>query len=209
LSARSFRKALFRIKKHYYALGISAVRRLFWRLQGMEIGAGTRLYRIEVTWPHKVSLGQRCSLEEGVCFNFAGAYSDGLGIELGNGCFIGRGCEFNITSHISMGESCLVGSGTRFIDHNHGMELGPTMKQQAEDQENIEIGCDVWIGANSVILQGVKIGDGAVIGAGSVVTKAVEAYTVVAGVPARPIRARSFAQLQSLSDLARTLADPS
>ncbi len=52
------------------------------------------------------------------------------------------------------------------------------------------IGNDVWIGAGAIIIQGVNIGDGAVIGAGSVVTKDVEAYSIVAGNPAKFIRKR-------------------
>lgn len=55
---------------------------------------------------------------------------------------------------------------------------------------DIAIGNDVWIGRGAVILSGVTIGDGAVIAAQSVVTKAVEPYTIVGGNPARPIRAR-------------------
>ncbi|WP_300286554.1 CatB-related O-acetyltransferase [uncultured Alistipes sp.] len=55
----------------------------------------------------------------------------------------------------------------------------------------LEIGHDVWIGANAIVLPGVsRIGDGAVIGAGSVVTKDVEPYEIVVGNPARPIRKR-------------------
>ena len=56
--------------------------------------------------------------------------------------------------------------------------------------ELVEIGNDVWIGANVVILQGVKIGDGAVVAADSVVTKNVEPYSIVGGVPAKIIRYR-------------------
>lgn len=52
------------------------------------------------------------------------------------------------------------------------------------------IGNDVWIASNVVILRGVEIGDGAVIGAGAVVTKDVAPYTIVAGVPAKPLRPR-------------------
>lgn len=52
------------------------------------------------------------------------------------------------------------------------------------------IGNDVWIGANSIICRNVHIGDGAVIAAGAVVTKNVEPYTIVAGVPAKPIKKR-------------------
>jgi acetyltransferase-like isoleucine patch superfamily enzyme len=54
----------------------------------------------------------------------------------------------------------------------------------------VEIGHDVWIGAHAVLVPGVSIGTGAIVGAGAVVTKDVEPYTIVAGVPARVLRAR-------------------
>ncbi len=56
--------------------------------------------------------------------------------------------------------------------------------------EYIVIGNDVWIGFEAVILSGVTIGDGAVIGTRAVVTKDVSPYTIVGGVPAKPIRKR-------------------
>lgn len=57
-------------------------------------------------------------------------------------------------------------------------------------QKTTIIGNDVWIGCGAIILSGVTVGDGAVIGAGAVVTKDVEPYTIVVGVPARSIRKR-------------------
>ena len=64
------------------------------------------------------------------------------------------------------------------------------------------VGNDVWIGYEAVILSGVTIGDGAIIGARAVVTKDVPPYTIVAGVPARPIRKRfdeeTIARLEQL-----------
>ena len=62
-----------------------------------------------------------------------------------------------------------------------------------DNKGNIVIGNDVWIGYEAVILAGVTIGDGAVIGTRAVVTKDVSPYTIVGGVPAKPIRKR-FAQ---------------
>ena len=59
-----------------------------------------------------------------------------------------------------------------------------------ESSRQVIIGNDVWIGAGACILSGVKIGDGSIIGARAVVTKDVEPYTIVAGVPARELRKR-------------------
>ena len=59
-----------------------------------------------------------------------------------------------------------------------------------EKKYYVEIGCDVWIGANVLILNGVHIGDGAIIAAGAVVTKDVADYSIVGGVPAKEIRKR-------------------
>lgn len=59
-----------------------------------------------------------------------------------------------------------------------------------EEFGNVQIGNDVWIGARAIILDGLKIGDGAIVGAGAVVTKDVPAYAVVGGVPAKVLRYR-------------------
>ncbi len=63
-------------------------------------------------------------------------------------------------------------------------------KNYFEEYQNIEIGNDVWIGINAVIMGGVKIGDGAIVAAGSIITKDVEPYSIVGGVPAKHIKFR-------------------
>lgn len=69
-------------------------------------------------------------------------------------------------------------------------QFGIVSEDGTIEQKRTVIGNDVWIGCNSVIISGVKIGDGAVIGAGAVVTKDVEPYSIVGGVPAKLIRYR-------------------
>ncbi len=184
------RKLLFGVRRHYLPIGLSAIRALYWRGLGLHIGAGTRFSSIVVTWPHKVALGERCSVERNVYFNAAGGYADGRTIEIGNGTFIGSGCEFNAIDSIRIGQNCLIASGSRFVDHNHGTEAGTPMKLQPELSAAIRVGDDVWIGVNAVVLKGVTIGEGAIVAAGSVVTKSVEPHTIVGGVPAKLIRAR-------------------
>jgi acetyltransferase-like isoleucine patch superfamily enzyme len=70
-----------------------------------------------------------------------------------------------------------------------GHEIGTKSRRAGSDKcERVIIGDGVWIGACALVMPGVVIGEGAVIGAGSVVTKNVEPDTVVAGVPAKPLR---------------------
>ena len=71
-----------------------------------------------------------------------------------------------------------------------------------ESNGRVKIGNDVWIGTRAIITDGVTIGDGAIVAAGAVVTKDVEPYTIVGGVPAKPIRKRfTDEQIAFLQDL--------
>lgn len=157
----------------------------------MRIGSGTKLPEIIVTWPHKVMLGDNCQIEHQIYFHFDGPYSEGLGIVIGNNCFIGSGCEFNISARLSIGNNCLIAAGTRFVDHNHGTSIGRPIREQISTVGAIVVDSDVWIGANCLILKGVHIGEGAVIAAGSVVVKSVPPFSIMGGVPARLLKQRA------------------
>ena len=107
-----------------------------------------------------------------------------------------------------IGKFCSIACGAKFLFNsaNHTMkslssypfplffdEWGLDMKDVTQSWDNkgdIVIGNDVWIGYEAVIMAGVKIGDGALIGTRAVVTKDVEPYTIVGGVPAKPIKKR-------------------
>ena len=121
--------------------------------------------------------------------------------------------EFN-NDKLIIGKFCQIASGVEFIMNgaNHQMNAVTTFPFYTLEGWNIEapaiedlplkgdtiIGNDVWIGQNATILPGVHIGDGAIIGANSVVGSDVEAYTIVAGNPARLIRKRFDDELTSL-----------
>ena len=111
-------------------------------------------------------------------------------VSLGNNSGIGINCE--IVPYVTIGDDVMMGPECMIYTSNHGMDRTdiPMWKQQSTEVEPVVIGNAVWIGARVIILPGVHIGDGCVIGAGSVVTKDVEEYTVVAGNPAKFIRKR-------------------
>lgn len=186
----TWRKLIFRFRERISTVLLRPIRVFWWSLQGMKIGTGTSFSSLHVTWPHQVGIGENCRLEHEVYFHFDGIYQAGPKIVIGDGCFIGSGCEFNITERIEIGNGCNIASGCRFVDHNHGMADGVPIGKQPCSNSAISLGEDVWIGANSVVLAGVVIGSGAVVGAGSVVTRSVPSKAIVVGVPARVIRFR-------------------
>ncbi len=184
------RKLLFRFRCHTLPIFLSRIRSIYWRSLGMRVGRNVRMNSLRVTWPHRVNLGDGCSLEHNIYFNVAGGYRPSGGVTIGAGTFIGSGCEFNITSAITVGNQCLIASGCRFVDHNHGTDTSSVMKSQVELEDPIIIGSDVWMGVNCVVLKGVSIGDGAIVAAGSVVTRSLGSMGVYAGVPAKLLKMR-------------------
>lgn len=91
---------------------------------------------------------------------------------------------------IRIGAGCRIAEGVRMFAFDHGMELDRPIREQPVRSRGIELGADVWVGAGAGITDGVRVGDGAVIAMGAVVTREVPAGAVVAGVPARVVRAR-------------------
>ncbi len=92
---------------------------------------------------------------------------------------------------ILIGDNCLISQQVSIVSTNHGIDKDTLMNSQKwVSKGDIIIENDVWIGCSSQILAGVKIGEGAIIAAGSLVNKDVESYSIVGGVPAKLISYR-------------------
>ena len=108
-------------------------------------------------------------------------------ISLGKNVFINSNCYFMDGAKISIGDNVFIGPSCGFYTVNHPLDY-QTRNQGVEQALPISIGNNVWLGSNVIVLPGVKIGDGCVIGAGSVVTKDIEANSVAVGIPCNVIR---------------------
>jgi len=133
-------------------------------------------------------------------FDFTNLYGCEIGdgtkvgtfVEIQKNAFIGKNCK--ISSHtficegVHIGDNCFIGHNVTFINDKYPRATNEDGSMQTESDWSVEetfIGNGVSIGSSSTILCGIKIGDGAMIGAGSVVTKDVPAGATVYGVPAR------------------------
>lgn len=115
--------------------------------------------------------------------------------KIGKYCSIAPNVQVAIGTHPSRTfvSTCPIFYSTRiqrgftFVDKDLFEEF---IYADSEKKYSVDIGNDVWIGAGAIILQGVRVGDGAIVAAGAVVTKDVEPYAIVGGVPAKLIRKR-------------------
>lgn len=159
-------KAIFRIKYFYLNAKFSEeacnLRYNYWNKRVKHIGRKTIIYGdINIQNPIKVIIGDCCTVNDGV---FISARD-----------FVTIGNNVTISARVTI----LTG----------GIDIKSTQNRNHISGE-VKINNNVWIGANSTILPGIEIGEGCVIGAGSVVTKNLPSNSVCVGVPAKPIKGR-------------------
>lgn len=130
----------------------------------------------------KVLLGKKVYIGPNAVFQGEGAVS------IGAGTYVGAGFSCNAMKQITIGDSCMMGNYVSIIDNNHGTRRGINMIDQPLESHSVEISSNCWLGEKATVLAGVRIGEGAIVAAGAVVTRDVQPYTVVAGVPARSIK---------------------
>lgn len=114
-------------------------------------------------------------------------------LTIGDNCEIGECTHITCANGITIGNNLLTGRRCTITDNSHGsstledMHL-PPLSRKIVSKGEVNIGNNVWLGDNVVVLPGVSIGDGAIIGASSVVSKDIPAYAVACGIPAKVIK---------------------
>lgn len=164
---------------------------LYYRVFGMNVGFKSFLGKGNVNFPSQVKLG-RSAINRNFIIGYHGEKlnKSSYPIKIGDGVFIGACASFDITSGITIKDNCMIADGCKFVDYDHGISLGTLMKFQKGVSSPIILEQDVWLGCNVVVLKGVCIGEGAVVAAGSIVTKSIPAYEIWAGVSAKFIKKR-------------------
>lgn len=125
---------------------------------------GVEIYGKIYLHSKRINNGKNVKLWPGVEFS-------GDNITIGNNVQIGYGTILLACKGITIGSNTQIATQCYIIDTNHGTKFGELMQKQPLESEPIEIGEDVWIGAQCMVLKGVKIGSHAVIAANSVVNK--------------------------------------
>ena len=146
------------------------------------LGRGCKIHAdasVDASRSPGVRLGDKVTLNR-----YAYVQGGNGGVRLGNGVEINNYSIVNGTGGVDIGDDTLVGPGVRIISYQHRHAAATTIRSQPVDARPIRIGRDCWLGANSIIMAGVSIGDGAVVAAGAVVRADVPPGAIVAGVPA-------------------------
>jgi len=112
-------------------------------------------------------------------------------VRIGAKTVLGQECTISAYQHVSIGRECILADRVMLIDFDHGVvDVERPVRLQGIYKRDVRVGHNVWIGYGACLLRGVTVGNNAVIGTSSVVTRDVPENAVVGGVPARLLRMR-------------------
>jgi acetyltransferase-like isoleucine patch superfamily enzyme len=168
----------------------SRARNAWYRLLGVEVqGYGCwRRISIPRLW-RDITIERDVGLDDGVVLLCSGKHHRRK-ILIRSGTYINRYTMLDAHERIEIGRDCMIGPHCFITDGDHGTKMGLPINKQPMRTAPVVIEDDVWLGAGVIVLKGVRIGRGAVVGAGSVVTRDVESFSIAIGTPARIVGRR-------------------
>lgn len=139
-----------------------------------------------------IKLGSNVNIPDGSFIRCTGVISElGVGLEIGDNTGLGHNSFINAQGGVSIGNDVIIGPNVSILAENHVfVSSDELIRLQGVNRIGIKIDNNVWIGANVTILDGVQIGTGCVIGAGSVVTKSLPSYSIAVGNPCKVVKSR-------------------
>ncbi|AXQ29905.1 hypothetical protein D0B54_15000 [Solimonas sp. K1W22B-7] len=149
----------------------------------------SRIYR-SLKVADDLELFERTQHGEGCVIRNPAHINDPSRLTLGNHVFINDGFVALTHGEISIGDYTLLAPRVMFLTVGHDYHYTGREFRERQTPRPIKIGRECWIGAGAIVIPGVTIGDGAVVGAGSVVTRDVAPWAIVAGNPARFLKTR-------------------
>ena len=175
-------RKLWRIRE-LFRLSRERIRTWQHRALGATIGQKCLFgHDLRIDRPWTVTIGSRCTFEPSVWFDVV---SDSASVKLGDHVFLARGVHLMISDGLTIGANSLLGDGVIISDHKHNVAAGRLIGDQGCNSAPVVIGSDVLICVRAIILQGVRIGNGAIIGPGAIVTQDVPENAIVGTAPAR------------------------
>jgi maltose O-acetyltransferase len=174
----------------------SRLRVWFYRFLGMTIGQRNRLEKIRCRNVSRIVIGNGNAFSEGCWLWPLSSSRDeadrpGPKISIGDGNYFNRDVMLDACGQIAIGNCNMFGPRVYVADSNHSFDARHRPSELPMKAGSVRIGDRCWIGAHAAILSNVELGDNCVVAAGAVVTKSFPAGSVVAGVPARLVRALS------------------
>lgn len=174
-------------------------RNLYYRFLGVEIDGYVWLQNIEIPRNYQdIKIKANCAIDRGVTLLCGGESLAKHKIIISEHTYINRHTFIDAIKLIKIGKDCGIGPSCYITDHDHGLNPDFPPLQQPMIGKATVIGDRVWLGAKVTVLKGVTIGDDAVIGAGSVVTKDIPENAVAVGIPAKVIKYKNKNKLPAL-----------
>lgn len=139
-----------------------------------------------------IKMGDNVTIKDGTIIEGYGVMRNlGEGLSIGSNVGISQNCFIAVRGNVTIGNDTIFGPNVSIFAENHIADnVNMPIISQGERRADVHIGNGVWIGNKATILSGVTVGDGAIVAAGAVVSKDVEPFAIVGGVPAKLIKRR-------------------